>query len=541
MFQKLLKLIKAHKIISAIGIAIVIFGSFQWYQKSHSTSGAVQYITGPAQKTTITVSISGTGQISAQNKIDLKPGGSGQSAAQITQVFVKQGDQVKAGQVIATVDEKNNNVALIQARASLQSAQASYDKLMAGLNNIDLKAAQLAVTSAQNNYDNTVIQQQQAVDKALSSFLNSNLEAAPDNSATSTTIAISGNYSEKTEGSYKIHTYLTGDGLYYGVSGLGNDNGPLYVGLPRPIGNGLYITFSTTQTYTTYNSWTVEVPNSKSTSYLSNKYAYESALQSQTQAINSAQNSLASAQLAYQSKTQSPADADVSSAKAQIAQAQASLATAEVNYDNNIIKSPFDGQVAALNNQVGDQVTSSTVVATVITNQKLAIMPLNEVDAAKVQVGQKANLTFDALDGLNIVGQVAQIDTIGTVNQGVVTYNTKIAFDSQDVRIKPGMSVSAAIITNVKTDVLSVPSSAVKSNTNGSYVQILDASGKPQNKTVGVGISNDSDTEITSGLNEGDMVVTQTINPTAASATTRATTTIPGLGGGGGARFRTGN
>ncbi|MEJ0021203.1 MAG: efflux RND transporter periplasmic adaptor subunit [Candidatus Doudnabacteria bacterium] len=550
--QKFLTYIKAHKVITVIVLVVAAFGGYQWYKKAHASAGSVQYITKAAAKTTISVSVSGTGQVSAQNRIDLKPGGSGQVAAELVTVNVKQGDQVKAGQVIATVDQKNNSVALIQAKASLQSAQANYDKLISGLTSTDMQTAQLAVTTAQQaldkanrDYANTVTTQQQNVDKAYSALLNSDLQPDPSDANTTAAVTITGNYTAKDPSQITVSLSEVPAGMRYQSTGLSGDGDLITRGVAQPIGDGLFITFDASGTLNASTVWTIDIPNTKSSGYLNNNFAYNSALQNQTQAlasaqdtINSAQNSLTQAQLSLQSKTAPPTSADVASAKAQIAQAQAQLQNADVNYSNNIIKSPFDGQVAQLNNQPGDQVTSSTIIATVITNQKLAVMPLNEVDAAKVSVGQKVNLTFDALDSLNVVGTVAQVDTLGTVSQGVVTYNVKIGFDSQDARIKPGMSVTAAIITDVKTDIVAVPSSAVKSDSNGDYVQVLNSKGEPENKTVQVGISNDTDTEITSGLNEGDMVVTQTIN--SAAKTTTATTRagggiIPGLGGGGGA------
>ena len=560
--KQILNLIKLHKIISGVIVLVLIFGGYEWYTKSHTTVGKTTYVMGAATKGTIVVSVTGSGQMNAQNKIDLKPGGSGQTATQLTSVKVKQGDQVKAGQVIATADEKNNNVALIQARASLASAQANYDKLLTGLTGTDLQSAQLSVTTAQQSldkahrdYNNTVVTQQQNVAKALSNFLNADLTATPSDANTTATITLSGQYNGSVQGQYNISIYQGGDGLYYQTSGLGGTSGVIKRGIAQALGNGLYITFGTSGTISASSTWTVSVPNLASTNYFSNNSAYQTALQNQTQAlqqaqdtITSAQNSLTQAQLTLQSKTAAPARADVAQAQAQIDQAESQVASAEVNYDNNIIKSPFDGVVAAVNSQAGDQVTSSTVVATIITNQELAIISLNEVDASKVKVGQKTTLTFDAVDGLTLTGKVAQIDTIGTVSQGVVTYTAKISLDTQDGRIKPGMSVSVAIITDLATDVLTVPSSAVKSNANGSYVQELDSAGVPQNKSVQTGLSNATDTEITSGLAEGETIVTQTIKPTTAKTTTTTTNNasiIPGLGGaatgGGAARFRTGN
>lgn len=536
-WQKFLNYAQAHKIISSVIIVALVFGGYLWYQKAHTSTGTIQYITQAAAKTTIIVSVAGSGQVSAANTINLKPGGSGQATSALTQVFVKQGNQVKAGQVIATVDEKNNNVALIQARASLASAQANYDNLESGATSIARQTAQLSVDTAQNNYNNTVTGQQQAVDKAYSNLLNTDLQAIPSNNLTTATLTLSGSYAGKDQGQYIISTYAGGDGLYYQCSGLGTQSGALHTGIPLPLGNSMYVTFGTSGTISPSTTWTISVPNLASSNYLNNNTAYQTALQTQTQSLITAKNSLTQAQLQLQSVTAPPTDASVAQAQAQIDQAQANLTTAEVNYDNNIIKSPFDGVVAQLNNQAGDQVSSSTVVATVITNQQLAVISLNENDATNVKVGQKANLTFEAVSGLNITGTVAEIDTIGAVSQGVVNYGAKIALDTQNDQIKPGMSVSVSIITLAKPDVLAVPGTAVKTDSNGnSYVQILDAANHPQNKTVQVGVSDDTNTEITSGLSAGDMVVTQTINSSAktSTATTRTgTSLIPGLGGGG--------
>lgn len=163
----------------------------------------------------------------------------------------------------------------------------------------------------------------------------------------------------------------------------------------------------------------------------------------------------------------------------------------------------------------------------------MAEISLNEVDVAKVKVGQKVTLTFDAISDLTIAGDVSEIDTIGTVTQGVVYYNVEIVFNTQDSRVKPGMSVSSAIITDMKQDVLLVPNSAVKSDNSGQqYVQMLQ-NNVPVNQTVETGFSNDTMTEITSGLKEGDKVVTQTITAsTATTATTQTTSQNRSTGGG---------
>nr|MBP9748748.1 HlyD family efflux transporter periplasmic adaptor subunit [Patescibacteria group bacterium] len=208
------------------------------------------------------------------------------------------------------------------------------------------------------------------------------------------------------------------------------------------------------------------------------------------------------------------------------------------------VRAPFDGVIATVAVKKGDTLSSGGAVVTLISAQQLAQISLNEVDVAKVAIGQKATLTFDAVEGLTLSGQVAEIDALGTVTQGVVSYGIKIVFDTQDERIKPGMSVSAAIITNAKQDVLLVASAAIKTQGNIHTVEVFDdvptvqgtqgmlSATPPRQQVVEVGLSDDTTTEILSGLTEGQQVVTRTIlSTTAKAAATQAPSLFGAVGG----------
>ena len=194
-----------------------------------------------------------------------------------------------------------------------------------------------------------------------------------------------------------------------------------------------------------------------------------------------------------------------------------------------------------------DSVSSGSSIGTLVTRQKVADISLNEIDAAKIKIGQKATVEFDAIEDLSVSGKVIEIDLVGTVDQGVVTYNVKIGFDTQDDRVKPGMSVSVAIVTDVKTETLVAPNSAVKSQNNFYYVEVFDqkfsrdqisqgimTQTPPRRQPIEVGISNDNLTEIISGLNEGDQIVARTVNFNSAQKQTQTgqqsgSVRIPGL------------
>ena len=175
-----------------------------------------------------------------------------------------------------------------------------------------------------------------------------------------------------------------------------------------------------------------------------------------------------------------------------------------------------------------------------------AQVQIAETDRPKVKVGQKVELTFDAVPSLTLTGKVETIDAVGTSSSGVVTYNVTITFDIQDKRLNPGMTASASIVTQVDPDVLLVPNAAVKTDTSGaSYVQVLETpTGTPRDVSVTVGPAGDTNTEIKSGLTGNEQVVIATVSA-GGSSTSGARSGLSVLGGagraGGGGGFRGGN
>ena len=154
-------------------------------------------------------------------------------------------------------------------------------------------------------------------------------------------------------------------------------------------------------------------------------------------------------------------------------------------------------------------------------------------------------MTFNAAPNLTITGKVAEIDAVGTSSSGVVTYGVTVTFDVQNPTLNPGMTAAASIVTNVVANAVLVPNAAVKTDSSGGrYVQVLDTpGGQPRDVTVSVGASNDTQTQITSGLKGTESVVVQTVT-TGSTSGTSSRSGISVLGGGGnrsgGAVFRGG-
>jgi multidrug efflux pump subunit AcrA (membrane-fusion protein) len=161
----------------------------------------------------------------------------------------------------------------------------------------------------------------------------------------------------------------------------------------------------------------------------------------------------------------------------------------------------------------------------------------SESDIGQVKVGQAANVTLEALTGVQLAGHVSSISTVGTTSSGVVSYNATITLDQHDAQVKPGMSASVSVITGQASGV-NLPNSAV-TGTSGSvsHVNVVQ-NGKNVSTPVVVGLVGTSRTQIVSGLRAGQQVaVTETLPALGTSASTTGSSAGGTLGGGGGGRF----
>ena len=218
-----------------------------------------------------------------------------------------------------------------------------------------------------------------------------------------------------------------------------------------------------------------------------------------------------------------------------------SISSSWSNYLQNspTVTAPISGKITGLSLQPGSVIDATAKLASIVTHAPLTVsLNLTQIDVPKIKTGLKATVTFDSLPDKTYTGKVISVDTVGETISGVTSYPAVIKLDIQPAEILPNMAASGTIILDTKPDVLLIPSSAVQNST----VRVMK-NNQVTEVTVETGLVSDSDTEITSGLSEGDEVVTGTVS----GSTTRSTqTTSPfssfgrGVGGAGGAVFRTG-
>lgn len=310
-------------------------------------------------------------------------------------------------------------------------------------------------------------------------------------------------------------------------------------------------------------------------------------------ALTAAQHKLTAAQTTYNDAvavgaTQSVLDQDTSA----ITSAQDGVNAAQDALNAATLKAPANAVVAAINGTVGQSSSSggggssssssssgSAFIVLTDTSAYTITAQVNEADIAQVKVGQNVKFTLAAFPSKTFTAHVSDIQTQGQTTSNVVSYNVDLAVDQQSVQgqaVYPGMTATASIITNQVNNVLLVPNSALTFSTqalqqgelsrgslrsltggfggNGANASGNNASGSNSNVSgtaqskrgivvelqngklvpvlVQTGLTDGQYTQIISGLNDGDSVVTSQIGGTTTSNNALGGARNGGLGGG---------
>jgi HlyD family secretion protein len=555
------------KIIIGILVILIICGGYFYFTKISKNKNQTRYVLTKVERGTILVSVSGSGQISAEDQRDIKP----KVAGEISKIFVEKNQEVKAGELLFELDKepkeravRDAEIALKDAKDALQKAKDNYEKLKRDLENS-------AETAYKNAFD-VLVETYKDLNPLIPSL--ESIFKAKDYSSQETDLDyyISLVRSIRTyQGEINPLPYWTGKAedkflhLKDNFESLQREYWKLNQNSPREQIKDLL--------YRTYNFSNDLLDLIRQTSNLISEYLKIIDKEGLVPPISlSITNSQASQMATFDStistlnsslkkirdtiddlEKNSPlqirdAELAIQTARNNLTKTEDALSDAKENLENCSIYAPFDGIISDVKVKKGDTVSTATILATIVAKKKIAEITLNEIDAAKVKVDQKVTLTFDALPDLTLTGKVTEIDTVGTVSQGVTSYGVKIALDTDDERIKPGMSVNAEIVVEVKPDVLTLPNSAIKSEGNSRYVQLIDAPEeikkklkigtsivlpkevKIKNQPVKIGISSETMTEILSGVSEGDIVISSKVTQQTQTTKTQFRLQIPGMG-----------
>ncbi len=536
-------------------IIIVVAVGIAWYAwaKTHPPVNPLsQLITAKVARGDLTETVTATGAIEAQTGAQVNIGS--QITGTIKRLNADVGGHVNAGQVIAELNLPDLEAQVRQSKATLQQAQTRYKQDVDGKameysqtdNAIvqakaNLRSAQeklseaIAAENQQNVQTPTSIQQAQTALTAAQAALNTanaNYKQTVDGANLQISVAkeqVTQAKANATDSSVNLKRQLELYNEGYVAASAVDD---------------ARATDKVNQSQVVSSENNLVLTKQKVTSDL------ESAKDQVTQAqenVSSAKAALASAQSnVYLNKTRAAA---VSDAKAQVNQAKAALTIALANKANNILKdedikaakeqvqiaqaqldyniaqldksfitSPISGTVLQLAEQQGETLAAGLSAPTLIIVANLhkleAEIYVDETDIGKIKMGQDADITVDAFPHKTFHGKVVKIASGSTIQNGVITYDVSISLNSMK-GLKPDMSANATIYIRKISNAILVPAEAVTQTVTGSTINILaNKNGVPTPETIPVktGISDGVNTQILSGVTDGETIILAGMN-----------------------------
>jgi len=256
----------------------------------------------------------------------------------------------------------------------------------------------------------------------------------------------------------------------------------------------------------------------------------------------------AKARLADSEDGDDGSDASAAQIAANAAQVEVAAAAVDVATEamaDAVLVAPVDGLLTEVNLAVGQAVTGSayssalvgtgqTSAASTTSAQFVVVgteswqidVTVDDADVALITVGDQAEITIEDVTDM-VFGTVTEIGLISTSTSGVAAYPVSIEVTGQPDGVHDGVSGDVAIVYERRTDVLTVPSAAVRTVDGGSVVTQAGADGKEITTSVTVGETVGDLTEITAGLVEGDEVLVTVVTQTSQDAGT-GTEVVPG-------------
>ena len=480
-------------------VALIVLAYFIWQSGRQSsatkTASQAQYQTTQVRTGDLALTASGTGKIEPGQQVDLGFAVSGK----VAELNVQVGDQVSAGEALAVLDGidalkmdiTSKNVALATAQKNLQDLLTN-----AGANlsqaQIDLATAQAALATAQKN-------------------LHQKGDPRCDDSVTR---AYEEDYYFAMYDVNWWQSQLENPNTLYGLAFI-QDHIAQYK--PRAIND--YVNWKYCEGFTD-----------------------QEILDSQAN-LKLAEVNVQLAQTKYQNM-QANAGLDpvsIAVAQATVDAAQLDLTASQKNLDQSTLTAPIAGVVTAVNGVQGGLAGTSTFISLADMAHPLIDVKFDETDLQNVAAGCQAAVTFDVLPNQTFAGSVTRIlpvlvstNSVNTVEsgdiivdggnsfllvstnsvnavEGYVELNDTAALTGKTLLI--GSNASADVICSQAQNALLVPIEAVYSTTDGqSYVYVLDQAGKPEKRTVVVGLKNAISAEIRSGLQNGEKVITSPVS-----------------------------
>ena len=498
-------------------VVLIAAGVGYWgWSSLHPKAAAVAAQTTTASVADVQSTVSASGTVLSPGDVGVSPSVS----EPITNIYVKVGQHVTAGTLMATLNSVTLLDSLNQAKAQLATEQITFNSDKQAISNAQLNVAQQISLNATN----------EATDQTNVSTAQQTLT------------------NDQTTAQQNVAVYASNVATAKAALDAANLNFNNYEGLYGPSG----ITVPFCESIDTINSNCTQLisynsaVNSAQTQYNNSLITQTQSLAKDqqtiikdqaaiasaqtTQSINikkdaaslvSAQNAVVSAQNQFDLfKAQNGIDSDTPSAT-DFQVAQSAIGVAENNYNQAFIKAPVTGDVASISAVVG-QVAPTTTVSTIGSVSGFIVLTnvaglevsagFSESDAAKIKPGEEVSYSFTALPNANATGKVISINLLPTTSQSATTYTVYFSIDGTVTGLKPGMTSTVQVLVNDAPNALSANPQAITTSGNATgatstgIVNVVTMKAGKQVLTptpVVLGLVGDSLDQIISGVKAG--------------------------------------
>ncbi len=458
---------------SVLALILLGGGFLGWHvlnSDSTPTTSSSSLVT--ASKGNVLTTVSASGNVASQNQQSVSFATSGV----VTSILVSVGQQVTAGQELATLDDSQTMAAIVTAKAALETAEVNLMQVQAGTGGVN-----------------------------------------GGGSGSSGGGGSAGGASAASSGGSNASSAGTGSSDQSSSGGSSKSSGS-----SASSGSSTTTTASTTTTSTTTTTTTVPPTEAQSDT------AYAKLLSARADVVTALQNESDTILRAPTAGTVAVINGTVGQTVSGTGSSTSSSSSAASSAGSGSGSggSGFGGSSTSASSSSSSS-TSGFMTLVDLNNYEVQV-PFTEADSVGVKVGAAATLSVSAINQ-SFTGHVTSVALIGTTSSNVVDFETTVTFDpGQNVsEVKPGMTTQVSIVTQTADDVVTLPTADVTATGTRTTLNVVGADGKAQARLVSIGLRGDDTVEISSGLSAGEKVkITRT------SSASTAATGFGGLGGG---------
>lgn len=516
-FSKIKNITK--KQIVLLGI-LLIFGVFAYLYLNKTKESLYEFVV--VSKTDIVDEVSVTGRVKPSQSIDL----AFEKGGKISGVYVKVGDTVYKGQLLASLSNADILADLNQVKANLETEEIRLDELKKGTRPEEVRISEskwssaiISVEDAKNGLYNKIqdayIKSDDAVKNKVDQFIYNSQTSSPTLSFSTNlqlkneienkrvlieNILISWKKSTDSADINKINQYTE-------ETKKNLDEMDSFLNKVSVAVNGLSPNSSLSQA--TIDNYKADVSIART-----NINTAKTTLLSAEEKLRQAESNLLISENELLLKKAGPTPEAILTQESKIKSAQANIDSIEAQIAKTVIHSPISGIVTKQDFKVGEITSANIAEISLISREKFKIETnIPEADISRIKIGNTAEITLDAYGDEEIFeATVVAIDPAETILEGVATYKTTLEFSNGTEKVKSGMTANIDILSAKKENVLAIPSRAISTQNSKKIVKILlNDMNVESTKEIEVktGLrSSDGLTEITEGLKEGDKVVT---------------------------------